>query len=138
MPVSLHCAVDANPPCEPQWLKDDGPPPVAQSSDGYLNFSAIERHHAGWYRCSAVHELGKFASFGYFLNVRCEYHIFRVWRQIVSFDDDRCWHEMREIRWFKVNVFFFFSFRCGIINAEFLYVKGCYMFTTPRSKLRLR
>lgn len=70
MPVSLHCAVDANPPCEPQWLKDDGPPPVAQSSDGYLNFSAIERHHAGWYRCSAVHELGKFASFGYFLNVR--------------------------------------------------------------------
>ncbi|EEC01125.1 secreted protein, putative [Ixodes scapularis] len=31
MPVSLHCAVDANPPCPPQWLKDDGPPPVEQN-----------------------------------------------------------------------------------------------------------
>lgn len=70
MPVSLHCAVDANPPCAPRWLKDDKPPPVAQSPDGYLNFSAIERHHAGWYRCAAVHRLGNFASFGYFLNVR--------------------------------------------------------------------
>ncbi|CAN7983258.1 unnamed protein product, partial [Ixodes hexagonus] len=70
MPVSLHCAVDANPPCPPQWLKDDGPPPVEQSPDGYLNFSAIERQHAGWYRCAAVHSLGTFASFGYFLNVR--------------------------------------------------------------------
>ncbi|KAG0410616.1 hypothetical protein HPB47_012259 [Ixodes persulcatus] len=70
MPVSLHCAVDANPPCPPQWLKDDGPPPVEQSPDGYLNFSSIERQHAGWYRCAAVHTLGTFASFGYFLNVR--------------------------------------------------------------------
>ncbi|KAL1414587.1 hypothetical protein MTO96_007372 [Rhipicephalus appendiculatus] len=70
MPVSLHCAVDANPPCAPRWLKDDGPPPVPQSPDGYLNFSAIERHHAGWYRCAAVHHLGTFASFGYYLNVR--------------------------------------------------------------------
>ncbi|KAL3195440.1 hypothetical protein MRX96_045680, partial [Rhipicephalus microplus] len=70
MPVSLHCAVDANPPCAPRWLKDDGPPPVPQSPDGYLNFSAIERQHAGWYRCAAVHRLGMFASFGYFLNVR--------------------------------------------------------------------
>ncbi|KAL1414591.1 hypothetical protein MTO96_007376 [Rhipicephalus appendiculatus] len=70
MPVSLHCAVDANPPCAPRWLKDDGPPPVPQSPDGYLNFSAIERQHAGWYRCAAVHRLGTFASFGYFLNVR--------------------------------------------------------------------
>lgn len=73
MPVSLHCTVDANPPCEPKWLKDDAPPPVPQSPDGYLNFSSIERHHAGWYRCAAVHELGTFASFGYFLNVRREY-----------------------------------------------------------------
>ncbi|KAH6929998.1 hypothetical protein HPB50_007938 [Hyalomma asiaticum] len=70
MPVSLHCAVDANPPCAPRWLKDDGPPPVPQSPDGYLNFSAIERQHAGWYRCAAVHRLGTYASFGYFLNVR--------------------------------------------------------------------
>lgn len=70
MPVSLHCAVDANPPCAPRWLKDDGPPPVQQSHDGFLNFSAIERQHAGWYRCAAVHRLGTFASYGYFLNVR--------------------------------------------------------------------
>ncbi|XP_050035776.3 kin of IRRE-like protein 2 isoform X1 [Dermacentor andersoni] len=70
MPVSLHCAVDANPQSAPRWLKDDGPPPVPQSPDGYLNFSAIERHHAGWYRCAAVHRLGTFASFGYYLNVR--------------------------------------------------------------------
>ncbi|XP_064471684.1 kin of IRRE-like protein 1 isoform X2 [Ornithodoros turicata] len=70
MAVSLHCAVDANPPCRPQWLKDDAPPPVAQTPDGFLNFTAIERQHAGWYRCAAVHQLGTFASFGYFLNVR--------------------------------------------------------------------
>lgn len=95
MPVSLHCAVDANPPCPPQWLKDDGPPPVEQSPDGYLNFSSIERQHAGWYRCAAVHTLGTFASFGYFLNVRCEWgnntpYIFSVTR---TGELRRCWFD---------------------------------------------
>jgi len=51
---------------------DDGDPPVAQSADGFLNFSAINREHIGWYKCSADHALGTFASSGYYLNVRCE------------------------------------------------------------------
>ncbi|XP_049771865.1 uncharacterized protein LOC126150929 [Schistocerca cancellata] len=65
MPVSLRCEVEANPPSRPVWVKDDGPPPVAQSGDGFLNFSAISRQHSGWYKCTS----GDASSLGYFLNV---------------------------------------------------------------------
>ncbi|KAF4526207.1 hypothetical protein B566_EDAN001891 [Ephemera danica] len=70
--VSLKCDVDSNPPASPVWLKDDTDPPVPQGPDGFLNFTAISREHIGWYKCSADHLLGRFASIGYFLNVRYE------------------------------------------------------------------
>ncbi|XP_015914131.1 irregular chiasm C-roughest protein isoform X2 [Parasteatoda tepidariorum] len=70
MKVSLRCEVDANPPSEPVWVKDDGPLSVQQDKLGYLNFTSIGHEHAGWYRCTTNHEFGTFASFGYFLNVR--------------------------------------------------------------------
>ncbi|XP_068082165.1 MAM domain-containing glycosylphosphatidylinositol anchor protein 1 [Anabrus simplex] len=66
IPVSLKCDVDSNPPSKPVWVKDDGPPPVPQSADGFLNFTAIHREHSGWYKCTS----GEFSSIGYFLNVR--------------------------------------------------------------------
>ncbi|GAB6028304.1 hypothetical protein CHUAL_014088 [Chamberlinius hualienensis] len=68
--VSLRCEVNANPLSRPQWIKDNGPPPIPQTDDGYLNFTKIQRDHAGWYRCSTNHQFGNFASFAYFLNVR--------------------------------------------------------------------
>ncbi|KAL0273649.1 UNVERIFIED_CONTAM: hypothetical protein PYX00_006274 [Menopon gallinae] len=70
IPVSLKCDVDSNPPSSPVWQKDDMSPPVAQSGDGFLNFSAIKREHSGWYKCTSHHLLGDFSSIGYFLNVR--------------------------------------------------------------------
>lgn len=70
MAVSLKCDVDANPASSPKWIKDDGPLAVEPSPDGYLNFTSINRSHAGWYRCATEHQLGTFASFGYYLNVR--------------------------------------------------------------------
>ncbi|XP_059481786.1 hemicentin-2-like [Neocloeon triangulifer] len=70
MAVSLKCDVDSNPPATHRWMKDDGDPPVPQTKDGYLNFTAISREHIGWYKCSAEHVLGTFASSGYYLNVR--------------------------------------------------------------------
>ncbi|CAG9826460.1 unnamed protein product [Diabrotica balteata] len=70
MPVSLKCDVDANPKALPIWQKDDGAPPVQQTSDGMLNFTEIRREHSGWYKCIAKHRLGRFSSIGYFLNVR--------------------------------------------------------------------
>ncbi|XP_044729367.1 uncharacterized protein LOC123292718 [Chrysoperla carnea] len=72
MPVSLKCDVDANPTSQPMWEKDDGPPPVVQSLDGYLNFTAIRREHSGWYKCTARYLSQQFSSIGYFLNVRYE------------------------------------------------------------------
>lgn len=72
MPVSLKCDVDANPTSQPMWEKDDGPPPVVQSLDGYLNFTAIRREHSGWYKCTARYLSQQFSSIGYFLNVRCK------------------------------------------------------------------
>ncbi|XP_069678717.1 CD166 antigen [Periplaneta americana] len=72
IPVSLKCDVDSNPPASPVWVKDDGAPPVAQSGDGFLNFSAIRREHSGWYKCTSRHLLGEYSSIGYFLNVRYE------------------------------------------------------------------
>ncbi|XP_068083825.1 CD166 antigen homolog [Anabrus simplex] len=68
IPVSLKCDVDSNPPSNPVWVKDDGPPPVTQSVDGFLNFSAISREHSGWYKCTSR----EFSSIGYFLSVRYE------------------------------------------------------------------
>lgn len=68
--VSLRCEVDANPPSDPLWVKDDGPLTIQQDHFGFLNFTSISREHAGWYRCTTHHEFGLFASFGYFLNVR--------------------------------------------------------------------
>ncbi|XP_035225949.1 sialic acid-binding Ig-like lectin 14 isoform X2 [Stegodyphus dumicola] len=70
MKVSLRCEVDANPPSDPLWVKDDGPLTIQQDNLGFLNFSSIGHEHAGWYRCTTHHEFGFFASFGYFLNVR--------------------------------------------------------------------
>ncbi|GFY50454.1 uncharacterized protein TNIN_135631, partial [Trichonephila inaurata madagascariensis] len=70
MRVSLRCEVDANPPSDPLWVRDDGPLTVEQDSLGFLNFTPVSHHHAGWYRCTTHHEFGFFASFGYFLNVR--------------------------------------------------------------------
>ncbi|XP_022253194.1 hemicentin-2-like [Limulus polyphemus] len=65
--VSLRCDVDANPPSDPLWLKDESP---QVSTEGYLNFTFITREHAGWYKCTTEHLFGYFGSFGYFLNVR--------------------------------------------------------------------
>jgi hypothetical protein len=52
---------------------DDADPPVAQSEDGFLNFSSISREHIGWYKCSADYDANTFASSGLFINVRCEF-----------------------------------------------------------------
>ncbi|KAL1124437.1 hypothetical protein AAG570_001065, partial [Ranatra chinensis] len=71
IPVSLKCDVDSNPPSNPVWQKDDGAPPVEQSGDGFLNFTAIKREHSGWYKCTTRHLLSQYSSIGYFLNVRC-------------------------------------------------------------------
>lgn len=72
IPVSLKCDVDANPRAFPIWQKDESTPPVQQSPDGFLNFTEIRREHSGWYKCIARHQLGRFSSIGYFLNVRCK------------------------------------------------------------------
>ncbi|XP_075213855.1 kin of IRRE-like protein 2 [Lycorma delicatula] len=72
MSVSLKCYVDANPPAKPIWQKDDGPAPVPQTEDGFLNFTAISREHSGWYKCTTRHLLGDFSSIRYFLNVQEE------------------------------------------------------------------
>ncbi|CAB3367698.1 Hypothetical predicted protein [Cloeon dipterum] len=72
MAVSLKCDVDSNPQASHRWMKDDGDPPVPQTKDGFLNFTSISREHIGWYKCSAQHSLGTFASSGYYLNVRYE------------------------------------------------------------------
>ncbi|XP_070504941.1 uncharacterized protein [Chironomus tepperi] len=70
IPVSLKCDVDSNPPSTAMWQKDDGDPPIPQSGDGLLNFTAIRREHSGWYKCTARHLNKPYSSFGYFLNVR--------------------------------------------------------------------
>lgn len=70
IPVSLKCEVDSNPASSPVWQKDNEMPPVEQSPDGFLNFSAISRHHSGWYKCTSRHLLTDYSSIGYFLNVR--------------------------------------------------------------------
>ena len=54
-------------------VSDNGPPPVEQSDDGWLNFTKITRAESGWYKCYTRHMLGIFTSIGYFLNIRCEY-----------------------------------------------------------------
>ncbi|XP_046676753.1 hemicentin-2 [Homalodisca vitripennis] len=72
IPVSLKCEVDSNPPASPVWQKDNAPPPVEQSGDGFLNFTSIRREHGGWYKCTSRHLLGDFSSIGYLLNVRYE------------------------------------------------------------------
>ncbi|EZA51836.1 hypothetical protein X777_09631 [Ooceraea biroi] len=72
MSVSLKCEVDSNPASNPIWQRDNGPPPVEQSDDGWLNFTKITRAESGWYKCYTRHTLGIFTSIGYFLNVRCE------------------------------------------------------------------
>lgn len=46
---------------------------MPQSGDGLLNFTAIRREDSGWYKCTARHLNKPYSSFGYFLNVRCEY-----------------------------------------------------------------
>lgn len=66
MAVSLKCDVDANPPSSPKWLRDGEEPPVAQTGDGFLNFSSVRRDHSGWYKCTSRGA----SSIGYFLNVR--------------------------------------------------------------------
>ncbi|XP_054283660.1 protein turtle homolog B-like isoform X2 [Macrosteles quadrilineatus] len=70
IPVSLKCEVDSNPPSSPVWQKDNAPPPVEQSDDGFLNFTSIRREHGGWYKCTTKHLLGDFSSIAYLLNVR--------------------------------------------------------------------
>lgn len=70
MSVSLKCEVDSNPASMPIWQRDNGPPPVEQSEDGWLNFTKISQTHSGWYKCYTRHSLGVFTSIGYFLNVR--------------------------------------------------------------------
>ncbi|KOC66969.1 hypothetical protein WH47_12396, partial [Habropoda laboriosa] len=73
MSVSLNCEVDSNPASTPIWQRDNGPLPVEQSDDGWLNITKISRAESGWYKCYTRHMLGIFNSIGYFLNVRCEY-----------------------------------------------------------------
>ncbi|XP_046433359.1 hemicentin-2 isoform X2 [Neodiprion fabricii] len=70
MSISLKCEVDSNPSSVPVWQRDDGPPPVEQTDDGWLNFTKITRAESGWYKCYTRHMLGIFTSIGYFLNVR--------------------------------------------------------------------
>ncbi|KAK3931486.1 Sialic acid-binding Ig-like lectin 14 [Frankliniella fusca] len=71
-PLSLKCDVDSNPPSSPVWQKgiNDMSPPVEQAGDGYLNFSAVRREHAGWYKCSCRHLLTEYSSNAYLLQVR--------------------------------------------------------------------
>ncbi|XP_011494465.1 PREDICTED: peroxidasin [Ceratosolen solmsi marchali] len=70
MSVSLKCEVDSNPSSVPIWKRNDEPPPVEQSDDGWLNFTKISQAESGWYKCYTRHMLGIFSSIGYFLNVR--------------------------------------------------------------------
>ncbi|KAJ8678860.1 hypothetical protein QAD02_014647 [Eretmocerus hayati] len=72
MSISLKCEVDSNPPSAPVWQRDNKPPPVEQSDDGWLNFTKISRSDSGWYKCYTRHVLGVFTSIGYFLNVRAD------------------------------------------------------------------
>nr|XP_018910564.1 PREDICTED: hemicentin-1 [Bemisia tabaci]XP_018910569.1 PREDICTED: hemicentin-1 [Bemisia tabaci]XP_018910577.1 PREDICTED: hemicentin-1 [Bemisia tabaci] len=69
IPVSLKCDVDSNPPSTPVWQKDNEPPPVEQSGDGFLNFTSIRRDHVGWYKCTARHLFSEYSSIGYYLNI---------------------------------------------------------------------
>ncbi|OAD53606.1 hypothetical protein WN48_09597, partial [Eufriesea mexicana] len=73
MSVGLKCEVDSNPASMPIWQRDNGPPPVEQSDDGWLNFTKISRAESGWYKCYTRHMLDIFTSIGYYLNVRSEY-----------------------------------------------------------------
>ncbi|XP_063995148.1 hemicentin-2 isoform X2 [Diachasmimorpha longicaudata] len=70
IPVSLKCEVDSNPSSLPVWQRDNGPPPVEQSDDGWLNFTKISRNDSGWYKCYTRHISGVFSSIGYFLHAR--------------------------------------------------------------------
>lgn len=48
---------------------------VAQTGDGFLNFTSIRRENSGWYKCSSRHLNFQYSSIGYYLSVRCEYTI---------------------------------------------------------------
>ncbi|UYV61981.1 Immunoglobulin [Cordylochernes scorpioides] len=69
-PLVLRCEVDSNPPSPPRWVRQEAPA-LPEASPGVLNFTAVRREHAGWYRCATDHTFGHFTSYAYFLNVRC-------------------------------------------------------------------
>ncbi|XP_063607999.1 hemicentin-2-like isoform X2 [Penaeus indicus] len=68
--ISLLCAVDANPPSSPTWVKvtERGTTEVA-SSGGWLNLTRVTDTDRGWYKCATVHTFGRFASHSVFINV---------------------------------------------------------------------
>jgi len=72
MSVFLKCEIDANPKSQVRWVRDAVPSEieVESQSNGTLSFESITVSDSGWYRCTTEHEFGRFASFGYFLNVR--------------------------------------------------------------------
>ena len=76
---------DANPWCQPTWIKDTSQsnisiadmesPPLRTDEEGSFTMLIAKESDSGWYRCVCDHELGvdgHSASYGYFLNVRCE------------------------------------------------------------------
>lgn len=60
-------------PISPHFSSNRSCHQMPQSGDGLLNFTAIRRDDSGWYKCTARHLNKPYSSFGYFLNVRCEY-----------------------------------------------------------------
>lgn len=79
MSILLRCVIDANPPSQPQWIRDHSLTPGSSkltkenlftSLDGSLNIASVSFADTGWYRCTTDHSFGHFDSFSYYLNVR--------------------------------------------------------------------
>ena len=81
-------AADANPWCQPTWIKDTSQsnisiadmetPPLRTDEEGSFTILSAKESDSGWYRCVCDHELGvdgHSASYGYFLNVRCKFSL---------------------------------------------------------------
>jgi hypothetical protein len=82
MTVTLKCEIDANPWSQPNWIKDttqsnisiaDMESVLRTDEEGSFTIISAKVSDSGWYRCVTDQaDFGHFASFGYFLNVRCK------------------------------------------------------------------
>lgn len=102
MSISLRCLIDANPPSQPQWIRDHSLTPGSSrlsketlftSPDGALNIASVSFSDTGWYRCTTNHTFGHFTSYSYLLNVKSRSFL-KEWTAIMcsskgSLPDDR-------------------------------------------------